>query len=176
MNKKPLLLTFCMAFIALCCSKDDGGNALQSDQRSAFQKTNKLASASAKGSGAQQVSGISFFAEDAECEPMEGDAYALRMTGSLQGCLYTFVDEWECSPSGTYNGQTGTFWTAYNFEAKYEGCAIDGSYVGLEIKGRCQHPITAGSGTGVFEGVTGRLDMKDDIAAGNYPYRGHFSF
>ena len=46
----------------------------------------------------------------------------------------------------------------------------------LEIFGRCQHPIVAGSGTGVFEGVTGRLDFKDDIAAGNFPYRGHFKF
>jgi hypothetical protein len=70
----------------------------------------------------------------------------------------------------------GSFWTNYTFEAKYEGCAENGSYVGAEIKGRCQHPIVKGSGTGVFAGVTGRLDMKDDIEAGNYPYRGHFKF
>jgi hypothetical protein len=26
----------------------------------------------------------------------------------------------------------------------------------------------------VFEGVTGRLDMQDDIETGSFPYRGHF--
>jgi len=25
-----------------------------------------------------------------------------------------------------------------------QGCAIDGSYIGADILGRCQHPITAG--------------------------------
>ena len=54
------------------------------------------------------------------------------------------------------------------FEARYEGCAPNGSNIGAEIFGRCQHPIVAGSGEGVFEGVTGRIDMKDDIEAGNY--------
>ncbi len=100
----------------------------------------------------------------------------------------SYVDGFECSPSGTYrevgreyfvgtyNGQSGTFWTNYKFEAKFEGCAANGSYVGAEIKGRCQHPIAKGSGTGVFEGVTGRLDMKDDIANGNYPFTGHLQF
>jgi hypothetical protein len=36
--------------------------------------------------------------------------------------------------------------------------------------------MVKGSGEGVFEGATGRLDFKDDIDAGNYPYRGHFTF
>ena len=75
---------------------------------------------------------------------------------------------------GTYMGEQGEFWTTYRFEAKYEGCNEDGSYQGLEILGRCQHPLADGSGIGVFEGATGRLDMKDDIENGNYPYRGHF--
>ena len=76
---------------------------------------------------------------------------------------------------GTYNGEAGS-WTSYKFEAKFEGCADDGSYLGAEIFGRCQHPIINGSGDGVSDGVTGRLDMKDDIAAANYPYRGHLKF
>ena len=63
----------------------------------------------------------------------------------------------------------GTFRTTYQFTAKYEDCA---NLVG-EIVGRCQHPLIASSGEGVFEGVTGRLDFKDDIEAGNFPYRGH---
>ena len=46
----------------------------------------------------------------------------------------------------------------------------------LEILGRCQHPIVAGTGTGVFEGVTGRLDFKDVVEIPNYSYRGHFKF
>jgi hypothetical protein len=41
----------------------------------------------------------------------------------------------------------------YKFEAKYEGCAPDGSYLGAEILGRCQHPVVNSSGEGVFESV-----------------------
>ena len=70
---------------------------------------------------------------------------------------------------GQYNGEAGTFRTTYQFTAKYEDCAN----LGGEIVGRCQHPIIASSGEGVFAGVTGRLDFKDDIEAGNFPYRGH---
>ena len=73
---------------------------------------------------------------------------------------------------GTYNGEEGTFWTNYRFEAKYEGCE-DGFFVGAEIFGRCQHPIVEGSGTGVFEGATGRIDFKDNVDTGEFPYKGH---
>jgi hypothetical protein len=38
---------------------------------------------------------------------------------------------------------------------------------------RCQHPIVEGSGTGIYEGVSGRLDFRNDVEAGNYPYKGH---
>lgn len=133
--------------------------------------------------GATQIAGIGFFAETGECTDPEGNGsdFALRMTGDLEGCLYIFVETGACSPSGTYretgtetfvgeyNGESGTFRTTYKFEAKYQDCPN----LAGEIFGRCQHPIIAGSGTGVFEGVTGRFDMKDDIAAGNFPYRGH---
>ncbi len=127
--------------------------------------------------GATQISGVGFYAEDDTCDDPggEGADYALVMTGDLEGCLYTFVETAISSPSGTYR-ETGTelfvasdgsstFETTYRFEAKY---GLAG-----EIFGRCQHPIVAGSGTGIFEGVTGRLDFKDDIEAGNFPYRGH---
>jgi hypothetical protein len=133
--------------------------------------------------GATQISGVGFFAEPDECTDPEGDGsdFALTMTGDLEGCHYIFVETAECSPSGTYretgteisvgryNGEAGTFRTTYRFTAKYEDCP---NLVG-EIVGRCQHPIIAGSGKGVFAGVSGRLDFKDDIAAGNFPYRGH---
>ena len=111
----------------------------------------------------------------------EGAAFALRMTGDLQGCLYVFVDTAVCSPSGTYretgaeifigqyNQGSGSFRTSYLFTAKYEDCS---ALIG-EIFGRCQHPLIVNSGTGVFQAVTGRLDFKDDVEAGNFPYRGH---
>jgi hypothetical protein len=134
--------------------------------------------------GATQISGIGYFAGPTECNDPQGQGsdYDLIMTGDLEGCHYVFVETARCSAGGAYNetgtetfvglynGAPGTFETTYRFTAKYTDCA---NLVG-EIVGRCQHPITAGSGEGVFEGVTGRLDFKDDIEMGNFPYRGHF--
>ena len=134
--------------------------------------------------GATQISGIGYYAGPSECNDPEGvgSTYDLTMTGDLEGCHYVFVETAKCSAGGAYNetgtetfvglynGAPGTFETTYRFTAKYTDCA---NLVG-EIVGRCQHPITAGSGEGVFEGVTGRLDFKDDIEMGNFPYRGHF--
>lgn len=180
MNNKMLsYLMICVALVILACNEEDSLSK---------SKSNEQISVSSK-SAATQLDGIGFLATDAECDsPSEGATYAITMTGDLEGCLFIYVDEYTCSPSGTYreigreyfvgtyHGQAGSFWTTYKFEAKYEGCAEDGSYIGAEILGRCQHPVVEGSGTGVFEGVTGRLDMKDDIDAGNYPFRGHLKF
>ncbi|HUH33915.1 MAG TPA: hypothetical protein VLZ28_08165 [Daejeonella sp.] len=140
-------------------------------------------------SGATQLSGLGYYAVQSECDITgQGANFAIRMTGDLEGCWYGFIDEFDCSPSGTYResgreyfvgtykGRAGTFRTTYNFTGKYEGCAANGAAVGAEIFGRCQHPIVEGSGTGVFEDVKGRLDFKDDIQAANFPYRGHFQF
>lgn len=140
-------------------------------------------------SGATQIDGIGTFAEIADCDyPGEGADFALHLTGDLEGCLYVFVESYDCSPSGTYreegreyfvgtyNGGTGSFWTTYQFRGKFEGCSEDGFFLGAEIFGRCQHPIESGSGEGVFEGVSGRLDIKDDIETGTFPYRGHLRF
>ena len=148
-----------------------------------------LATASpALAEGATQISGVAFFDTRGACDDPEGDGadYALIMTGDLEGCLYTFVETAQSSPSGTYRETgrelfvgsfdgsegTGTFETTYRFEAKYE----DVANLAGEIFGRCQHPIVEGSGTGIFEGVTGRLDFKDDVEAGNFPYRGHLRY
>ena len=134
--------------------------------------------------GVTQISGIGYFAGPAECNDPQGQGsdYDLIMTGDLEGCHYVFVETARCSAGGTYNetgtetfvglynGAPGAFETTYRFTAKYTDCA---NLVG-EIVGRCQHPIVAGSGEGVFQGVTGRLDFKDDIQMGNFPYRGHF--
>ena len=134
--------------------------------------------------GATQISGIAVFDDRGECDDPEGEGadFALIMDGDLEGCLYTFVETAESSPSGTYretgtelfvasNG-AGTFETTYRFEAKYE----DVDTLSGEIFGRCQHPIVGGSGTGIFEGVTGQLFFKDDVEAGNFPYRGHLRY
>lgn len=133
--------------------------------------------------GAAQIAGVGSYAAEGECDDPEGAGsdYALVMIGSLEGCHYTFVNEYRCTPGGvyfesgtetfvgTYNGGSGTFGTTYVFTATFRNCP---AFIG-EIAGRCQHPIAAGTGTGVFDGVTGRLDMKDDTEAGNFPYRGH---
>ena len=136
--------------------------------------------------GATQISGIGFFAAPGECTDPEGQgaSYALTMTGDFSGCHYVFVENARCSVGGayyesgtetfvgTYAGQAGTYRTNYVFTGTYLDCP---NLLG-EIAGRCQHPLIDGSGTGVFEGVTGRFDMKDDVEAGNFPYRGHLLF
>lgn len=139
--------------------------------------------AASAGSGAAQIGGIGTFDIDQEiCD--RGDAEEIFppvvMTGDLNGCWYTDSFTGTSHPSGTYqetgtetfvgclaDGTTcGTFGTTYRFEGKF---APDGS----EIFGRCQHPIVSGSGTEGFEGVSGRVDFKDDVDAGLLRYRGY---
>src|SRR5215210_2292478 len=135
--------------------------------------------------GATQISGSAVLDEADECDSGSvGADYAFIMTGDLEGCLYTFVGPHKSSPSGTYRetgtetfvgsylGRSGTFETTYRFEAKYEDVA---NLIG-EIFGRCQHPIVEGSGTGIFEGVSGRLDFKDEVETGTFFYRGHLRY
>ena len=147
----------------------------------AFISVASTAPSPALADGATQISGVGFYDDDVTdvtCDDPEGAGadYALVMTGDLEeGCLYAFVETAVSSPSGTYretgtetfvaSDGSGTFETTYRFEAKF---GLAG-----EIFGRCQHPIVEGSGTGIYEGVSGRIDMKDDIEAGNFPYRGH---
>jgi hypothetical protein len=112
-------------------------------------------------------------------------------TGNLQGCWYTLVEEYSFSPNadatpvvyhergrevfvgdlyddnGNWMGG-GTFETTYHFTGKFE----DASQA-VEIHGRCQHPLAAGTGTGVFGGMTGRVDFKDNVETGVLTYRGH---
>lgn len=141
--------------------------------------------------GSTRIEGIAYFAEEGQCtETANGPDgqdpdFALYMTGDLEGCWYVFVESAECKPSGVYletgtelyvgDGSTdndGTFRTNYFFSSKYEDC----NTLAVEIHGRCQHPIADGSGTGDYAGVRGRIDIKDDIAAGNFPYRGNLKF
>lgn len=187
MKTKSIIYFVCsVALIIQGCSHEDtlSSEATQSDLKLKVSETKKQ-----DNPGATQISGVGFFAEAADCDPAaEGADFALLMTGDLEGCLYVFVDEHECSPSGTYrevgrelfvgtyNGETGSFWTDYRFTAKFEGCSDDGFFLGAEIFGRCQHPIQKGSGDGVFEGVTGRLDFKDNVEDHTFPYTGHLKF
>ena len=140
--------------------------------------------------GATQISGVAVYDDPGECVDPEGaDAtyVPLDMTGDLEGCLYTFVEDSTSSPSGTYRetgtelfvgsylGGSGTFETTYRFEAKYE----DVANLSGEIFGRCQHPIVEGSGTGIYEGVSGILLFKDVLEGDNapyFPYRGHLRY
>jgi hypothetical protein len=182
MKRKTFIsLGFFLATVFFACSKSN--NSVSPKEMQAEEQT----AANSNSAGAILISGIGYYATSGECDyEIQNAVYAIRMTGDLQGCLYVFIDDYECSPSGTYreegreyfvgtyNGQSGTFWTTYNFEAKYEGC--DGGPLGAEIFGRCQHPIVAGSGTGVFNGVSGQINFKDDIEAGNFPYKGQLRF
>jgi hypothetical protein len=137
-----------------------------------------------------QVSGDAYFDED-QC-PGPPKVYAdftsypgIAMTGSLDGCWYTKVVTSKETPSGVYletgeevfvgsldGGPVGTFATTYRFESKWDPDVS----TGVEVRGRCQHPIVRGSGTGGFEGARGRLDFKDIIGDPvTYVYRGHIS-
>jgi len=137
--------------------------------------------------GATRISGDARFdeAEAPVCGPVMGYDYALVMHGDFEGCLYTHVETADPSPSGTYRetgtelfvgsylDESGTFETTYRFEAKYE----DPTDPSTEIFGRCQHPIVEGSGTGVFEGVSGILLFKDEVESENpFIYRGHLRY
>lgn len=134
---------------------------------------------------ADQLSGTASFdaSPGTDCPPAPApydDYAALVLTGSLEGCWYTDVLAARTTPSGVYlesgeelfvgrldGGAVGTFTTVYKFEAKYAPS-------GAELKGRCQHPLVAGSGTGGFAGATGRVDFKDIIGDPvTYVYRGH---
>lgn len=136
--------------------------------------------------GITQISGVGAFAAPDECVDPQGDGsdYALRLSGDISGCHYVFVEVSRCSAGrayfeagteifvGTYSGGSGTFGTNYVFTGVYRDCPGFGG----QIAGRCQHPITSGSGTDVFEGVAGRIDMRDDVETGTFAYRGHLSF
>ncbi len=134
----------------------------------------------ASGAGNIHVSGAGAFDAEGTCNEIPSQ-FTMQITGDLVGCWYTHG--WvvvQDTPSGVYaergterfigclaDGTTcGTFDTTYHFTAKY---APDGA----EIHGRCQHPITFG--TGDFAGIKGRIDFKDDGATGIVYYRGHFS-
>ena len=137
-----------------------------------------LMAAPASAADNTQIAGVGTFDGDGECTEIPS-FFTMKMVGDFVGCWYTdTLDVVQSTPSGVYqergteifvgclsDGTTcGTFSATYKFTAKY---AVDGA----EIHGRCEHPIV--SGTGDFEGVTGRVDFKDDVQTGEFNYRGH---
>ena len=136
--------------------------------------------------GTTQVSGSAVF-NDA-CQPPVGsppgnlgDYSPIDLSGSLDGCWYTYVSASQFNPSGTYieqgteifvgclDGTTcGTFETIYTFTAKY----VDDTFA-EEIHGRCEHSIVGG--TGDFAGAKGVILFKDDVVNLDFDYRGHVS-
>jgi hypothetical protein len=113
------------------------------------------------------------------------------MTGSLIGCWYTdiFIVV-KYHPNGEYlaigtehfvgcldlaregkcarRDPHGTL----AFIAAFEG-QVDPTNPTKAISGQCQHPIL--SGTGDFQGATGRLEFKDNVATGTSAYQGHIT-
>ena len=137
-----------------------------------------FAAAPASAAGTTQVSGGGTFDADGECTEIPS-FFTIKMAGDLVGCWYTTTLEVvQTTPSGVYQERgtetfigclsdattCGTFSTTYKFTAKY---TVDGS----EIFGRCEHPFV--SGTGEFEGITGRVNFVDDVQTGEFNYKGH---
>jgi hypothetical protein len=148
-----------------------------------------LVGAASASAGTVQVRGLQLaLGADPNCP-----ADAFGMTGSLVGCWFTdtFVPN-PAHPGGTpgggfqargtehfvgclgLNGNTtctgepmGTLHFRFQFSARFD------PVTGAEIHGRCQHPVTSGSG--VFAGATGVMTFRDDVTSGTAPYRGHLS-
>jgi len=143
-----------------------------------------LASETSAG-GATQISG-SINGPDCVTPPegFEPFDYAFPIDGDLVGCVYGVITSARFHEgSGTYQeradeifvsseGLDDTFRMTENYTAKLDP---DNDVTGLFFA-RCKHPIVSGSGTGVFEGVSGRLDFKDDTVNGTTVYKGHLRY
>src|SRR5690349_5833042 len=93
-NKTFISLIFCLVLTFSCgkeapVSRELTQKSIQSEQESA---------ALSEASDPTNVSGIGYYAEAGECDAKAGKGadYALRMTGDLEGCVYTFIDKAEC--------------------------------------------------------------------------------
>src|SRR5688572_31172943 len=87
-----IYLSFFVAVILFACSKNN--NTVSQKETLPEEQTTANNSA-----GATQISGIGYYATAGECDyESQGAVYAIRMTGDLEGCLYAFIDDFECSP------------------------------------------------------------------------------
>jgi hypothetical protein len=64
-----------------------------------------------------------------------------------------------------HQDRDGTFETTYRFVANFAN-EDDCNAFNNQIRGRCQHPIVAGSGTGDYKGVTGKFQLTDNVEEG----------
>ena len=139
--------------------------------------------APAMAAGAIQVSGDTA-AATCDAPPAGYEAYtdySFAIDGDLTGCVYgqitvarfhegsgTYQEVANEVFTGYWNGQHGTLEMIENYTAKAGADNLTGLYFA-----RCKHPIVTDSGTGVFYGVSGRLDFKDDTSVGTAAYTGH---
>ena len=126
-----------------------------------------------------QVSGMLTPDTAGTCTEPYASVATYTVTGNLDGCWY--ITEWTIhneTPSGAFRAtgtevfsgcldgiRCGTFETEYVFTYKI----VDG----VEVHGRCHHPIVRGDGG--FAGVSGVLQMHD-LPNGCAIYKGHLSF
>jgi hypothetical protein len=128
--------------------------------------------------GATQIRGLLEPDIAAACPASVGALGAYVASGSLEGCWYVDTAEFKNESqngflavgtehfTGCLNGSTcGTFFTTYSFTAKI----VDG----VEVHGRCNHPISGG--TGGFAGVSGVIHMHD-LPNGCAIYNGEVRF
>jgi hypothetical protein len=125
-----------------------------------------------------QISGLLTPDTEGVCTEVAASVATYTVTGNLSGCWY--IDEWtirnetasgsiQASGSEMFSGRLnggpwGYFWTEYTFTYK----VVDG----VEVHGRCHHPIVRGEGA--FAGVSGVLQMHD-LPNGCAVYTGHLS-
>jgi hypothetical protein len=83
-------------------------------------------------------------------------------TEHFVGCLDLDGDG-ACGPGDP----SGTLQFSHQFSGKFD------PVTGAEIHGRCQHPIT--SGTGDFAAATGVITFTDDVTNGTSVYSGHIA-
>ena len=131
------------------------------------------------GHGWSTISGDSAF--DEACIA-DGGAGALRLEGSLDGCL-TFYPTWyKCTPMNGFDlyrerghelfegADGGSFDTRYTLEATYAEGACDAleaedfdAFFGMQITGGCDHYIVPGSGQGDLRGARGMFTLHDVV-------------
>jgi hypothetical protein len=155
-----------------------------------------LAAAAPASAATLQVAGVQsapLSSSDPCFDPSALTSYSIA--GGLVGCWYTdTLVIHPAQPSGTLSGTiqatgtehfvgcldldgdgacttgdpSGTLQFSYQFSGKFD------PLTGAEIHGRCQHPIT--SGTGDFAGASGVITFKDDATNGTSLYGGHLGY
>jgi hypothetical protein len=136
---------------------------------------------------------------------LPGSDYALSMTGDLDGCLSSFIQDYKCKQLtdydlyfeegrevfvGKFSGKQGRFRTTYTFHGAYAKGFCQSFDPTLELGGGCTHPIKGASG--VFADAKGLIKFIDVIAGvtgnpktgefhagtggNNFLYYGHIDF